>query len=82
MVHYTLIGFIEARREQMEQKKQGWGKEWIEYELKKISGKALVGATDSKKKGLPERDQADLKGLRILIRFFERWQQQVLLGLL
>lgn len=49
MVHYTLIGFIEARREQMEPKKQGWGKEWIECELKKISGKAKEGATDSKK---------------------------------
>lgn len=30
MVHYTLIGFIEARREQMEPKKQGWGKEGMD----------------------------------------------------
>lgn len=35
MVHYTLIGFIEARREQMEQKKQGWGRNGLNMNSKR-----------------------------------------------
>jgi len=35
MVYYTLIGFIEARIEQMEPKKQGWGRNGLNVNSKK-----------------------------------------------